>query len=83
MWTPYPDSISPVPHADEASCPKPIGGSKRALMERLVNTQSLHMQSGLGLEESGPHSGPQPGDIKTIVAPGLSFFNLWPPPHSL
>ena len=30
IWTPHPASLSPVPHADEASCLKPIRGLKWA-----------------------------------------------------
>ena len=70
MWTPQPASISPVPHADEASCPKPIGVSKHATIQRLINTQALHTQSALEQEESGPDSGLPHGNIKTTVKKG-------------
>ena len=40
-------SISPVPHADKASCLR-LKGSKIAPIRRPINTQPLHMQNGPG-----------------------------------
>ena len=56
MWsTPHSASISPVPHAREASCLKLIWGSKDAPTQRWINTQPLCIVQGAGAGEiSGP-----------------------------
>ena len=52
IWpTPYPASISPVPHADEAFCLKSIRGSKCTPIQKSVNAQPLRPAQGARIEE--------------------------------
>ena len=62
MWTPHPTSISLVPHTDETSCPKPIGGSKHAPIQRSINVQPLTQDSGAW---TGEIIGPGAGEIRS------------------